>query len=544
MQTLFSNPLQAQRLSRSIKAACFALGGVFSGISPTLHAQSDNWWFDVEVILFKRLIDGSQLRESFPYEISPVDLRQAKDLISERLSPDTRKIEQLLPLCYHEDPSAEIQLPLQTAPAFRIDETLFAPHNIEFTAPSLSEQYSALEEQAVAYDEFEHIQQSEARTQKPQTTQAEPSLETLQMAFSMPEDEPTEPAEAAQSNETQNTLNSVVSELNQDGAALEQSSEMLASEVGGADEAVMQQDANVEASFAPDLLQSDTPDNRLIQWQVPSSLACRFEEQAPVALPFPDSVPNPLLGLARNDVRGPYLLPASEFKLSKLARGLSRKRNIDGLLHVAWRQRVEFGKEKASDFRLYAGKNFSDTFTYEGYPLPPEADANSMLGEQEGLSDETQQGVLLSASASNLVDEIEQALAALEQTDVLASEQASTLPILEVPLVPEHVKPEQVWELDGRFKLYLQNIGRVPYLHIDSHLNYRQPMVLDDMLLPEAFRAEALAEEGSAQPRYFLKPYPFMQLRRVISNQIHYFDHPMFGMVVQIRRYRLPSFMR
>ena len=144
---------------------------------------------------------------------------------------------------------------------------------------------------------------------------------------------------------------------------------------------------------------------------------------------------------------------------------------------------------------------------------------------------------------------IEQQLAALalaqeqganSQTD----SQSNTLPTLDVPLLPDANKPENVWELDGRFKLYLQNIGRVPYLHIDSHFNYRQPMMLDGMTLPEAYDFDMLSEDGTLQPQQFLKPYPFKQLRRVISKQIHYFDHPMFGMVVQIRRYRLPSFMR
>ena len=35
---------------------------------------------------------------------------------------------------------------------------------------------------------------------------------------------------------------------------------------------------------------------------------------------------------------------------------------------------------------------------------------------------------------------------------------------------------KELWRLDGGITVYLRNVGRVPYLHIDSNLDIRQPI--------------------------------------------------------------------
>ncbi|WP_462158227.1 CsiV family protein [Pseudoalteromonas sp. GB56] len=66
-----------------------------------------------------------------------------------------------------------------------------------------------------------------------------------------------------------------------------------------------------------------------------------------------------------------------------------------------------------------------------------------------------------------------------------------------------------VWELDGFLKVHLNH-----YLYITSNLITRHSGDTDT--------------EVSAE---------FSQFRRVISGEIHYFDHPQIGMLVQIRRF-------
>jgi hypothetical protein len=119
-------------------------------------------------------------------------------------------------------------------------------------------------------------------------------------------------------------------------------------------------------------------------------------------------------------------------------------------------------------------------------------------------------------------------------------------------------------------KVYLRNINRVPYLHIDSNLDYRQPIfdlnkvpkiqglsttlpnqsavVLNQLQTgspqPDSLQPGTL-QPSTLQPDYqkpnFLQSVNFNQLRRVISKQVHYFDHPLFGMVVRLNRYRWPE---
>ena len=89
-----------------------------------------------------------------------------------------------------------------------------------------------------------------------------------------------------------------------------------------------------------------------------------------------------------------------------------------------------------------------------------------------------------------------------------------------------------IWEIDGTIKVFLKYINRVPYLHVDSEMFYRQPVPLS------YFSSEDDSTvENTAPPEYRLVSVP----RRIISTQLHYFDHPLFGFVVQVRRYQRPS---
>jgi hypothetical protein len=70
--------------------------------------------------------------------------------------------------------------------------------------------------------------------------------------------------------------------------------------------------------------------------------------------------------------------------------------------------------------------------------------------------------------------------------------------------------PLQPWEIDGFFKVHLDH-----YLYINSEFS-----IID------------IAQGTEAD-----NTVSFKQNRRVISGEIHYFDHPNIGMIVQIRRF-------
>jgi len=78
------------------------------------------------------------------------------------------------------------------------------------------------------------------------------------------------------------------------------------------------------------------------------------------------------------------------------------------------------------------------------------------------------------------------------------------------------------WELNGIFKVYLDTVNRVPYLHIDSELVHASKKI-------------------DSQGLESIDLYPAKQRRRIISKQIHYFDHPAFGVIVRLQRYEKPD---
>jgi hypothetical protein len=91
----------------------------------------------------------------------------------------------------------------------------------------------------------------------------------------------------------------------------------------------------------------------------------------------------------------------------------------------------------------------------------------------------------------------------------------------------------------------LRNVGRVPYLHIDGNLDYRYPIFEVNQGILSADNLDNLAEQtaitqNQLQQPNALRSVTFNQLRRVVSKQVHYFDHPLFGMIVRINRFKWP----
>lgn len=75
-----------------------------------------------------------------------------------------------------------------------------------------------------------------------------------------------------------------------------------------------------------------------------------------------------------------------------------------------------------------------------------------------------------------------------------------------------NTQPEMVssWELDGLFKIHLNH-----YLYITADFDLAEKLPTGD-----------------------IEKARFSQFKRVISHEIHYFDHPKMGMIVQIRKFK------
>jgi len=173
------------------------------------------------------------------------------------------------------------------------------------------------------------------------------------------------------------------------------------------------------------------------------------------------------------------------------------------------------------------------------------------IPEQElaGLTPEQQQALLVSIDgkapevvSEDLFAKIAAALADdtpinFVQAEILTEQQTTKTASLII---------KEIWRLDGGITVYLRNVGRIPYLHIDSNLDIRQPIYDPNKAQELEALSTNLSEQGAMvvnqlQQPNFLKSVNFNQLRRVISKQVHYFDHPLFGMIVRINRHRWPE---
>ncbi|BDY04166.1 CsiV family protein [Ferrimonas sp. YFM] len=233
-------------------------------------------------------------------------------------------------------------------------------------------------------------------------------------------------------------------------------------------------------------------------WQ-PDQPECQPQTDEPQQ---PSDLPVRVTAMNMGDPRlgEPYLLPESEIEfdeaLAKLKRG-----GVKLLLHTGWQQPV-YSRGNSQAYRLYSGHNFADRYQADGRLIPEEGPADS------GTFD-----------LSWLMPQVEQS--------------------------------EPMWQLDGWIRIYLNQ-----FLHIDTQLQLREegerPVtaleseevnpVADAAPMVSALQQEE-AVEAEVETEPFLNRIRLEQSRRVRSREIHYFDHPRLGMVVQIRRMTQPSKM-
>jgi len=199
-----------------------------------------------------------------------------------------------------------------------------------------------------------------------------------------------------------------------------------------------------------------------------------------------------------------HLLGDNQLTLVDYAKKLFGQRDIVALSHIAWRQAVFFGEENSSFYRVFAGKKLK----------LPEQSITSYETLKQQYDPEIKN--IIDQNSETFFVELQQQLN--EKSPVnwgsIANNKESKL--------AEPGSLNDVWEIDGKVKVYLNYINRVPYLHIESEFEFHEL---------------ELNSFGEAK----IKQYPFKQRRRVISKQIHYFDHPKMGIIIRLQRYEKPK---
>jgi len=186
--------------------------------------------------------------------------------------------------------------------------------------------------------------------------------------------------------------------------------------------------------------------------------------------------------------KGVKMLPYSEYKLTPQKDKLKQHAGFEVLMHTAWRQGDQ-GKSSAPVFHIQAGKDFSKQFNADG------SEKGTVTASADGFQEET----------------------------------------IDKPL----------YELDGKLQIYVQH-----YLYAETTLDLKAPSVRDVKLQEQQIEldspvngAESNVQVGNlteisptVEVEEFLKSYRMEQKRRMRSTETHYLDHPLLGMVIQVRR--------
>lgn len=266
-----------------------------------------------------------------------------------------------------------------------------------------------------------------------------------------------------------------------------------------------------------------------------------------------------------------FLLPKSYFQLTNYLTQGQRRGFIQPLLHAAWQQPVTT-PSRSTPIRLIGGDNYNPEFHYAGTPRkqPQEPDdyfdfstpdlkehefekkkdqdhftkkdttysmfSNSFNTDQ--AIQEKPQGPLSytpvteQQEQTELFQRIDHLLSGIETRQFTFKNLTSTnndwytKKDLDLDL-----QLRDVWELDGFLNIFL--VGN--YLHVDSKLHFR---AMDYVELEQTTATEQANTwlDNQTEAYKVLRTYSMDETRRVISHERHYFDHPKFGMIIEIRR--------
>lgn len=532
-------------------------------LASTPLLANDDWWFDVEVIVFERKVAMSALEEQFDLADSLAVPATDADVIGAVITPDISMLKQGIAVCGETN---ALEWP---------EFDYFASASSEANAQSSSSDYASGQSLAQATNQTSKVISEETNLNQLQTTQTNFAAELGS------------PSLLGTQASTEALLND---DLSDNGLSAEEIAGYWV-EFLGLDETETVTVPNQPycvvqkpwLSYYDSKWHIHRPDNRL---------------PAPKELPItPEGNDWPLASHA-------HLLTKNAQEMASLSRQIRQNRDLTRLLHVTWRQPVKFGKDEAFNVRLFAGNNFSDEFDQDGVQRPPQpplrfgntASISGSSGSNSSGSNSSGLNGFDENSYQNLEDKIQSLDANTSGTSGISGTSetngsndyqgnsqplglnatstetitsdffydldarlASPAPILFKDLLAldnadviddadesniSAAFRAPIWKVDGNMKVFLKYINRVPYLHIDSELFYRQPIPVKGQAAASSsssMSSKSSNVSASATPEYQLVSLPFSEQRRVISNQLHYFDHPLFGMVVQIRRYKRPS---
>jgi len=538
------------------KIGVFIASLLFSASSLATSKWSGDW-FEIEVILLSQLHDKSLLSEAFPDKVPLPNANKTLDLLSAYLTPDISSLKQKLPHC--SDPVYPKSLLEQSTkiPSFHdiltLEEVFSLPSEpiLDTNTPLLllNENLTQLES---TEQNAEQLQQAAIEQTLDETTQAQQeqleginSTKENQLPKLVINDNLTEQGELAQTDEGDNQLTMQSPPLTEEEIALIEEAEQAFGESPFIYQSLYQNESHDSPS---PICHMTKEEYQLLNVNTKLYAYDRF-----ATLSMPRKINNP------EDLYSekPYLLSKESFKLSDIFTQLTRSKNFRPLLHVAWRQPV-FEQPKSTPIKLFSGDNLEHHYQqqlaiYNAEVLAADQqealleqallDASESLNntanrpldnDEADLATSTPQQLLTLAKTEHIssiltnINQVTDAEQVIKEVVSNANNQSAfeQLMIANELTLGEPKVPIQPWYLYGLLNVYLKGV----YLNIAADFN-----ILNHTLAEQ----ESLKLKPNSQHQ--LKAINFKQSRRVISKEVHYFDHPYMGMVVQIRRHKRPK---
>ncbi|TWX73490.1 CsiV family protein [Colwellia sp. C1TZA3] len=531
----------------------------------TLNAatqENNDRWFDVEIILFSQLGDKSQLKENFPESSELPKHQRVEDLLSRYLNPDIRTLKQRLPRCDAPNNLGDFAQKKAQLPELFNEKSLAQISQLTPGLLVLNQSINVGKNNTDAIDTSNNMTRSSADSDITNSNTFTNSKGLNSPVLN------NEVASSAQINNpviSKTVMNNATINSDSDGIGNNDSNNLvLPAELSDEEQAKIQSLVLAAEQEFQELKFQYTAKTKPI-------LLCRIDEAyfADYQVENPnfdyhgfsvDKVPLLINGQEAVDNNKTHLLSKDSLQLNDIIQDLRYSKNFRPMLHMGWRQ-VARPEKQSVPVKVYAGESFSAAYQKQLSRFNEQKDQQ----KAQLLEDASKESTVRSLPVQNQAEQLQQAkqahieqiiaqvaqvnentdelLAALNQQN-LALNLTHKMPLATTVKNPP-IAPIQQWFIEGFFNIHLKH-----YLFITADFN-----ILDKSLaeLATAKLAPTLATSVNASGNLKVnadkntskpiqaKAIRFEQNRRVISGEVHYFDHPYMGMIVQIRPYTKPE---
>lgn len=267
----------------------------------------------------------------------------------------------------------------------------------------------------------------------------------------------------------------------------------------------------------------------------------------------------------------PYLLSQSSLKLNDIVKQLRWSKTFKPLLHIGWRLAPK-DRIKAIPLHIFAGNNLIADYQKQliqynkainavkqsqQTQVKNQQQSNTVNNQRVNINNaQPKQSIQLPAVPLTKSEQYKQAInvrltSILPQlinfdkdSDEIINELDNKNLTLKLNSENEQIEqslainkpqpPLQPWYLEGLFKVHLNR-----YLFITADFTIINKTLAEQA--SESIKPTLITEKRKIEDKKTLKLIEFKQNRRVISKEIHYFDNPYLGMIVQIRRHKRPE---